>query len=144
MFFSGKLRLLRTEAGLTQDALAEQLHCSAQEVSEWEAGQVVPNRDTILKLSEVFGVSVDSLLKEQAVCFHKPMPERKTSFILTSVFFMLIWISGFVLFIVNFLAEWFENSITFIALGFMFFSFLLFIINVFAYNHTPKGGPRIK
>ena len=36
MFFSDKLRLLRTQANLSQEDLADELHVSRQSVSKWE------------------------------------------------------------------------------------------------------------
>lgn len=38
MFFSDKLRLLRTQANLSQEDLADELHVSRQSVSKWESG----------------------------------------------------------------------------------------------------------
>ena len=53
---------LRTKRGLSQDELAARVFVTRQAVSRWENGETVPNTDTLKLLSEVFGVSVDTLL----------------------------------------------------------------------------------
>ena len=54
---------LRTQAGLSQDALAEQLGVSRQSVSKWETDGSIPDLDKLVKLSKVFGVTLDELVK---------------------------------------------------------------------------------
>ncbi len=48
---------------MSQEELAEKLFISRQAVSKWESGQSVPDIDNIVRLSEIFGVSCDYLLK---------------------------------------------------------------------------------
>ncbi len=60
MFFSDKLRLLRTQANLSQEDLADELHVSRQSVSKWESGISFPE---IISISDYFHVSLDALLK---------------------------------------------------------------------------------
>ena len=64
MKFSEKLLLLRREHGLSQEMLAEKLDVSRQAVSKWESGQTYPETDKLIALSEIFGVSIDSLIKD--------------------------------------------------------------------------------
>lgn len=64
MTFGEKLFKLRKSKGLSQEALAEQLNTTRQAISKWENGQGYPETDKLLMLSNIFGVSVDSLLKE--------------------------------------------------------------------------------
>ena len=59
------IRRLRKERDLTQEELAEQLNISSQAVSKWESAQSIPDINKILKLSEIFGVSTDFLLKDE-------------------------------------------------------------------------------
>ncbi|MDE6538741.1 MAG: helix-turn-helix domain-containing protein [Ruminococcus sp.] len=72
MILADKIIELRKKAGLSQDELAEQMDVSRQSVSKWEGAQSVPDLNKILKLSEIFGVSTDYLLKDD---FEKPAPE---------------------------------------------------------------------
>ena len=56
------LRRLREEHDLTQEAMAQRLHLSRQAVSRWETGETLPSVDTLQLISQVFSVSVDTLL----------------------------------------------------------------------------------
>ena len=69
---SEKILSLRTGLGLSQEELAEQLAVSRQSVSKWETGQSVPDLDKLIKLSDLFGVSVDELVREG----ERPQPQE--------------------------------------------------------------------
>ncbi|MBQ3009477.1 MAG: helix-turn-helix transcriptional regulator, partial [Oscillospiraceae bacterium] len=56
---------LRKKQGWSQEQLAEQLGVSRQSVSKWESAMSVPDMDKIVKLSNIFGVSTDYLLKDE-------------------------------------------------------------------------------
>lgn len=53
----------RKKLGLTQQQFADELHVTRQAVSRWESDIAFPETDTLLKMSEMFGCSVDYLLK---------------------------------------------------------------------------------
>ncbi len=53
---------LRTKNGLSQDELAEKVFVTRQAVSRWENGETVPNTETLKRLSELFKVSINTLL----------------------------------------------------------------------------------
>lgn len=63
MELSSQMKKYRTEAGLSQDALAEKIFVSRQTISNWETGKNYPDINSLLRMSDVFGVSVDTLLK---------------------------------------------------------------------------------
>ena len=65
MIFADKLIELRKRSGWSQEELAQQLGVSRQSVSKWEGAQSIPDIDRLLQLSELFGVSVDCLLKDE-------------------------------------------------------------------------------
>lgn len=65
MIFADKLIELRKRSGWSQEELASQLGVSRQSVSKWEGAQSIPDIDRLLRLSELFGVSVDCLLKDE-------------------------------------------------------------------------------
>ena len=52
---------LRTARGLSQEGLAERLGVSRQSVSKWETGAAVPDLERLMKLCDLFGVSLDEL-----------------------------------------------------------------------------------
>lgn len=53
---------LRTQRGLSQDALAEKVYVTRQAVSRWETGETIPNTETLKQLSKLFDVSINTLL----------------------------------------------------------------------------------
>lgn len=55
---------LRSQAHLTQFELGEKLNYSDKAVSRWERGEAIPDAYVLLMMSEIFGVTVDYLLKE--------------------------------------------------------------------------------
>lgn len=65
MILADKIILQRKKAGWSQEELAEQLGVSRQSVSKWEGAQSVPDMDKLLKMSRLFGVSTDYLLKDE-------------------------------------------------------------------------------
>jgi len=64
MKFSEKLQKMRKDKGLSQEALSEMLDVSRQAISKWESGQSYPETDNLITISEIFGVTIDSLLKD--------------------------------------------------------------------------------
>lgn len=64
MILADKIIQLRKKSGMSQDELAELINVSRQSVSKWEGALSVPDLDKILKMSEIFGVSTDYLLKD--------------------------------------------------------------------------------
>ena len=59
----GRIRELRTAHGMSQDDLAARVYVSRQTISNWENGKTYPDVQSLLLLSEIFGASVDSLIK---------------------------------------------------------------------------------
>ena len=65
MKFEEKLTVLRKKNGLSQEDLADQLGVSRQAISRWELGSTMPDAPNLLKLSDLFGVSIDYLLHDE-------------------------------------------------------------------------------
>ncbi len=67
---------LRNQAGLSQDQLAERVFVTRQAVSRWENGETTPNTETLKRLSQVFNVSINTLLgsPRQLICQCCGMP----------------------------------------------------------------------
>ena len=59
-----KIQYYRKKAGLSQEALGKRLLVSRQTVSLWETGQTLPTVDNLIRLREIFGVSIDEILLE--------------------------------------------------------------------------------
>lgn len=59
-----RIKAKRTELGMTQAELAEKLYVSRSTVSNWEIDRNYPDIQSILQISQVLDISLDSLLKE--------------------------------------------------------------------------------
>lgn len=73
MILADKIIEERKKLGLSQEELAEKLSVSRQAVSKWESAQSVPDLQKIIAMSELFSVSTDYLLKDDA------QPEKSVS-----------------------------------------------------------------
>ena len=60
--FSEQLYALRIESGLTRNQLAEKLNVSVRLISYWENGQRECDFDMLIKIADLFSVSIDYLL----------------------------------------------------------------------------------
>lgn len=58
-----QIRKYRSEAGLSQEMLAEKIYVSRQTISNWENDKNYPDINSLLRLSEIFHVSIDILIK---------------------------------------------------------------------------------
>lgn len=58
------LKILRTQKGMSQEELADRLNVVRQTVSKWEKGLSVPDSEMLIRIAEVFEVSVGELLGE--------------------------------------------------------------------------------
>ena len=67
---------LRTKKGLSQEQLAEKVFVTRQAVSRWETGETTPNTETLKLLSNLYDVSVNTLLgsPRQLICQCCGMP----------------------------------------------------------------------
>ena len=72
MDIGAKLKGARNDAGLTQEQIAEALGVSRQTVSNWENGRTYPDIISVIKMSDIYNISLDLLLKERE---EKPMSD---------------------------------------------------------------------
>lgn len=98
---SNNIVQLRKKHGLTQSQLAEKLNYSDKAVSKWERGESAPDIFIIKKLSDIFGVSVDTMLKVNAskrVRFTKKLSLSRT---ITAILGCLcVWLIATIAFVV--------------------------------------------
>lgn len=76
MIFADKLIQLRKKNGWSQEDLAEQMDVSRQSVSKWEGAQSIPDIEKIIRLSKLFGVSTDYLLKDEIEENERTVPDE--------------------------------------------------------------------
>ena len=63
MEFSEQIKKYRSQAALTQDELAEKIYVTRQTISNWENDRSYPDVKSLLLLSSLFQVSLDTLVK---------------------------------------------------------------------------------
>ena len=59
------LKVARERAGMTADAVASRIGVSKQAVYQWESGRFSPRLDKLVQLAELYGVTVDDLLRKE-------------------------------------------------------------------------------
>lgn len=64
MLIGKKIRDGRLKIGLSQEDLAEKLDTTRQTISSWENGKTYPGIQTITSLSDIFNITVESLIRE--------------------------------------------------------------------------------
>lgn len=91
---------LRKKHKLTQNELAEKLNYSDNTISRWEKAEITPSVETLVQISEVYGIPVEALLKENVV---KKVEEntkaqklKKLTIILLCV--SLVWFAAIIVF----------------------------------------------
>ena len=101
MMFYEKLKQCREQLCLSQEDIAKTFHVSRQAVSKWERGVNEPDIEVIVRLSDIYGVTIDSLLREDLTVVRKlAVKERSYKKLLIAVavlsgiaFLMLLAIS---------------------------------------------------
>ncbi|MBT2217505.1 helix-turn-helix domain-containing protein [Virgibacillus dakarensis] len=77
MFFGERLKEEREKRGWSQTYLAEKIHVSRQSVSKWETGKNYPSIEVIIDLSDLFGITVDELLRSDKELKEKVIRDSK-------------------------------------------------------------------
>lgn len=68
MELKDKLQLLRKQNGYSQEQLADKLGIARQTLSKWENGQAVPELGNLILLSNLYGITIDRIVKEDDEC----------------------------------------------------------------------------
>jgi len=102
MAFGERLKTERIKKGWTQDELAEKLYVSRQSVSKWENGANYPNIEILLKLSDLFGVTVDELLRSDAELEKQVIRDgKRLKYPRLKAFFDVLFMAAVVLFVIK-------------------------------------------
>ena len=67
MALGEKIKLLRKEKSWSQGQLAEKIGSDARQISRYENDKITPSVEAIVKIAQVFDVSIDYLLVQDAV-----------------------------------------------------------------------------
>lgn len=63
MNLNEKIRLLRENKKISQEALGEKIGVSRQAVAKWETGESIPDINNLIEISKIFNITLDKLLK---------------------------------------------------------------------------------
>ena len=89
----------RKRSGLTQGKLAELISYSDKSVSKWERGDGIPDVTVLVKLAEIFDVTVNDLVSQDKP-EEKVLPTRQRRHILIDVMsILLVWLAATVVFV---------------------------------------------
>jgi transcriptional regulator with XRE-family HTH domain len=82
MYLSQNLKYLREKKGMSQDELGEELGVKQPTIGNWETENRTPDIETIVKLAEYFGVSLDELVLKD-LTQPKPMQVKNLKYLRT-------------------------------------------------------------
>ncbi|PGS55411.1 helix-turn-helix domain-containing protein [Bacillus sp. AFS041924] len=109
MIFSKRLKDEREKRGWSQNDLAEKIHVSRQTVSKWETEKNYPSIEILIKLSDLFDITIDELLrsdeelKEKIIQDSKQLLHPKWKITFESIFIVgfILLLSKLVIFLLN-------------------------------------------
>ncbi|MEI5889936.1 XRE family transcriptional regulator [Bacillus cereus] len=146
MIFSERLKQEREKRNWSQSDLAEKIHVSRQSVSKWETGKNYPSIEIIIHLSDLFGITIDELLRSDEDLTQKVIEDSKQlAHPKWKVFFDSLFMLGVFLFITK-IVVWMLNkfagaSITIVAdtpYVMNFLPLILMVIGVMASDKLKK------
>lgn len=110
MIFSERLKQEREKRNWSQSDLAEKIHVSRQSVSKWETGKNYPSIEIIIHLSDLFGITIDELLRSDEELTQKVIEDSKQlAHPKWKVFFDSLFMLGVFLFITK-IVVWMLNK----------------------------------
>jgi transcriptional regulator with XRE-family HTH domain len=83
------IKEIRENAGLSQEQFAKKLAISRQAVSKWERGAALPDIENIMYISELFNVSLDTIVKGDEKMTKKIISDNKKAKIISNLFISL-------------------------------------------------------
>ncbi|WEV53060.1 helix-turn-helix transcriptional regulator [Bifidobacterium sp. ESL0704] len=85
MKLGGQIREHREAMGLSQDELAGRIFVSRQTVSNWETGRTYPDVQNLLLLGNLFGITLDELVKGDVEMMDEKIERNKRSIVICSM-----------------------------------------------------------
>lgn len=83
--FGARLRMLRKQANMTQQTVAEALHIDRSTYTKYETRGVTPDPQGLLRLAQLFGVTADYLLGREEESAPRVLSDRQAESLLLSV-----------------------------------------------------------
>lgn len=101
---------LRTKAHFTQLELAEKINYTDKAVSKWERGEAIPDLRVIIKLAEIYNISVDDIVTAHHEKKIRPkMNTVKKRLLITMLSVGLVWFIATVMFMIFYFIDATEN-----------------------------------
>ena len=98
---------LRKQKGYTQISLAEKLNYSDKAISKWEKGTSLPSIDVLLDLANLYGVTLDYLVKEgdskEKKLLKNDNVKRRNHILITLLSSILVWIVATTLYVFTYI-----------------------------------------
>lgn len=113
LVLASKLIKLRQEAGMTQAELGEKLSYSDKTISKWERAESMPDVYVLTRIAEIYGTTVDGLIREQDPWMDPVEKEREaeraaapkfSSTVVTLVAIAGLWTMALLLFVILWIA----------------------------------------
>ncbi len=127
MKFEEKLTLLRKQFGLSQEDVADKIGVSRQAISRWESGATLPDAVNLIQLSNLFHVSIDSMLRDEVALDENIVSNEKSDVgdigqknYRHNLVSAIMWAFGAVFFLFGGLLE---KKIVYVAVGFLYLTF---------------------
>lgn len=96
---ANNITYFRKRSGLTQGKLAEMINYSDKSVSKWERGDGIPDVTVLVKMAEIFEITVNDLISEDKP-EEKILPIRQRRHILIDIMsIILVWLVATVVFV---------------------------------------------
>ena len=96
MEIGNQIKQHRAALNLSQEDLAEQIYVTRQTLSNWENGKTYPDVNSLLRLSDVFGVTLDELVKGDIPKMKEQIKQtdiiefKRASWILTIMYLVMV------------------------------------------------------
>jgi len=84
----------RAEQQLTQEELSENIFVSRKTISNWETGKTTPDLESLIRLSELFNLSLDELIKGDKKMIKNMNSKMKKGEYFTFIAFILVFLIG--------------------------------------------------
>ncbi|GGD97697.1 helix-turn-helix domain-containing protein [Paenibacillus nasutitermitis] len=98
MIFGTKLKAERNKMEWSQEELAAKLFVSRQSVSKWENGQNYPSIEVIINISDLFGLTIDELLRSDEELTKKVIRDsKKLAYPRLKLTFDVLFLAGVIL-----------------------------------------------
>ena len=98
---------LRKQKGYTQISLAEKLNYSDKAISKWENGSSLPPIDILLELANLYGVTLDYLVKDSSQKDKKLLKndnvKRRNHILITLLSSVLVWIRATAVYVFSYI-----------------------------------------